>query len=75
LPHKREIVGLVNAVRKKSSSLLVREESMSALSDHLYLVLNRNKIARLSRAKVIAPSPDAKATYEGGSQATIGPSG
>ena len=52
--------GLFDAARKKSLSLLIREGSTSALSDHLYLLLNRDKIARLSSAQVVTPSPDVK---------------
>ena len=58
---QEEVVGLLGGVRKKKLlSFLRREDAAFIVSDNLYLLLKRDKIARLLLASTVAASPDVK---------------
>ena len=46
--------------KKKLSSLVGREDSAFILSDNLYLLLKKDKVARFLRASTVATFPDVK---------------
>ena len=48
-------MGLFDDLRKRSSAMPCRKDSTDALSDNLYLLLNRDKIRKLSMIRLIVP--------------------